>query len=90
MSMGSESPGRGTDKQSGLVTNIERAYGLQRGMREKEAAEYLGVSIKTLQAWRFQGRGPKYSKMGRACVYTKQWCDEFRDAGVVVPLGGAA
>jgi hypothetical protein len=74
-------------EQQGLVT--EQAYDLRRGMREKEAAEYLGVSIKTLQAWRFQCRGPKYSKMGRACVYTKQWCDEFRDAGVVVPVGAA-
>lgn len=68
---------------------MTESYEQRRGMREKEAAEYLGVSIKTLQAWRNQGRGPKYSKMGRACVYTPQWCDEFRDAGVVVPMGGA-
>ena len=85
--MSKESIEQGTGgKHQGLVT--DQAYDLRRGMREKDAAEYLGVSIKTLQAWRFQCRGPKYSKMGRACVYTKQWCDEFRDAGVVVPVDG--
>lgn len=60
----------------------------QRGMREQEAAQYLGVSVKTLQSWRFYGRGPKYSRLGaRAIIYTKQWCDEYREAGAVVPMG---
>ena len=42
----------------------ERAY------TEKEAAEILGVSIKTLQAWRFQGKTElPYCKIGRGVRY---------------------
>ena len=91
MSMGSESTRQESDgKHLGLVNHIEQAYERRRGMREQEAAAYMGVSVKTLQAWRFQGRGPKYSKMGgRAIIYTREWCDEFRDAGVVMPIGDA-
>lgn len=30
----------------------------------KEAAEYLGYAPQTLAGWRFQGRGPRYLKLG--------------------------
>lgn len=33
-------------------------------LREKEAAAMLGVSPKTLQAWRWKGTGPEYMKLG--------------------------
>ncbi len=40
-------------------------------MREKEAAEYLKVSVFTLRNWRHQHTGPCYSKLGKPVVYLK-------------------
>lgn len=33
-------------------------------LNEKEAAAFFGASVKTLQAWRFQRKGPAYYKIG--------------------------
>ena len=33
-------------------------------LSEQEAAQYLGVSVKTLRRWRFDRRGPAYAKIG--------------------------
>jgi predicted site-specific integrase-resolvase len=37
---------------------------------EVEAAEYLGISPRTLQRWRVQGFGPKFVKLGKKVGYT--------------------
>lgn len=60
-----------------------------RGMREVEAASYMGLSTKTLQAWRHQGRGPVYCRLGRACVYRQADLDRFMESRAVHPAGGA-
>lgn len=49
-------------------------------VNETVAAQMLGMSVKTLQAWRFYGKGPKYLKIeGKAVRYRpddlKQWLD---------------
>jgi hypothetical protein len=36
---------------------------------EREAAELLTLSIKTIRAWRFLGRGPPHLKVGRLVRY---------------------
>ena len=33
-------------------------------LSEQEAAQYLGLSVKTLRRWRFDRRGPTYAKIG--------------------------
>ncbi|CAG1008875.1 hypothetical protein MYXO_03787 [Myxococcaceae bacterium] len=33
---------------------------------ERDAAERLGVSVRTLQKWRLQGDGPRFVKLGQA------------------------
>jgi predicted DNA-binding transcriptional regulator AlpA len=38
-------------------------------LRTPQAAEFLGLSAKTLIAWRFTGNGPAYRKLGRAVRY---------------------
>ncbi|QDG76717.1 AlpA family transcriptional regulator [Labrenzia sp. PHM005] len=38
-------------------------------LNETKAAEYLGLSIRTLQAWRVRGEGPVFVKLGRAVRY---------------------
>ncbi len=41
-------------------------------LNENQAAEFLGVSVRTLQAWRVRGGGPQYLKMSRAVRYQRR------------------
>ena len=41
---------------------------LDRLITEKEAAEYLGVTRRALQAWRLSGKGPQFVKISQRCV----------------------
>jgi hypothetical protein len=36
---------------------------------EQQAAHFLTVEVKTLQAWRSRGQGPLYTKLGRCVRY---------------------
>ena len=38
-------------------------------MNEREAADYLGLSAKTLQSWRWRHEGPRWLKVGRLVKY---------------------
>lgn len=40
----------------------------QRLLRPKEAAQWLGLSPKTLEAMRRRGNGPLFSRIGDRCV----------------------
>lgn len=42
------------------------------GFNENWAAEFLGVSVRTLQAWRVRGEGPRFVKVGRAVRYRRR------------------
>lgn len=42
-------------------------------LNEHQAAEYLNLSVRSLQAWRVRGCGPRYSKIGRSVRY--RLCD---------------
>ena len=33
-------------------------------LKERDAAKFLGVSVKTLQSWRWRKKGPEYLKYG--------------------------
>lgn len=46
-------------------------------MRTPAAATYLGLSPRTLEKWRTQGRGPKYARLGNAVVYRKEDLQSF-------------
>ncbi len=43
-----------------------------------EAAEYLGVSIFTLNQWASEGKGPPSIRVGRQCVYKLEELDAFK------------
>jgi excisionase family DNA binding protein len=45
--------------------------------KERQAAEALGVSVRTLQRWRVEGRGPHYRKLGKLVAYAEQDLAEF-------------
>ena len=40
-------------------------------LNQNQAAEFLGVSGRTLEAWRVRGGGPRYCKIGRAVRYQR-------------------
>ena len=48
-----------------------------RNFSEKEAAPLLGVSVKTLQLWRHQRKGPNYLKLGRRVLYNRADLEKF-------------
>ncbi len=56
---------------------------------EKEAASYVGLSVKTLQARRFRREEPKYIKMGRCVRYRIDDLNFFIAAHTVDPSRAA-
>lgn len=47
-------------------------------LNESEAARYLSVSVRTLQAWRVRGGGPTFCRLGRRAVrYRRTDIDAF-------------
>lgn len=51
---------------------MEPAY-----MSERQLAAYWGISSRTLQRWRIEGRGPRYVKLGRSVRYRVVDAAEF-------------
>jgi hypothetical protein len=47
------------------------------GCNEMQAAIFLGVSMRTLQACRVRGGGPLFSRLGRSVRYTRRALVEF-------------
>ncbi len=41
-------------------------------MAEVQAADFLRVSIRTLQAWRCRGAGPAFVRVGRSIRYRRR------------------
>jgi hypothetical protein len=50
-------------------------------LNEKQAAERLSLSFRTLQRWRVSGDGPKFRKLGTAVRYDERDLDAFSEAG---------
>ena len=51
-------------------------------INEEHASTILKVSTRTLQAWRVQGRGPKFRKLGRAVRYRMEDVQAFVNENV--------
>jgi phage terminase Nu1 subunit (DNA packaging protein) len=56
---------------------------LDYAINENQAAEILGVSCRTLQAWRVRGGGPPYVKIGRAVRYQRRALFTFQEQHTV-------
>lgn len=50
---------------------------------ENQAATFLGISVRTLQAWRVRGDGPPYVKLGRAVRYQRRALVAFQEVHTV-------
>ena len=62
------------------MTSTSVAVDLDAAVNENQAAEFLGVSVRTLQAWRIRGGGPRYCKIGRAVRYRRGELVSFQEA----------
>jgi excisionase family DNA binding protein len=64
---------------------VQESRAVIRLLKTKDAAEYLGLSVRTLENWRYQGRGPKCVLMGRTVRYDLQdldaWVSSHRETG---------
>jgi len=47
---------------------------LRRLIPEQAAAEFLGVEVKTLQAWRVRGGGPAFVRLSRRAIRYQRQC----------------
>jgi hypothetical protein len=56
-------------------------------LNNAEAADFLGVSPKTLPTWRCRHRGPKYSKLGSRILYDLDDLERFFESRLVTPRG---
>jgi hypothetical protein len=52
-------------------------------LNENQAAEFLGLSVRTLQAWRVRGGGPPYVKIGRTVRYQRHRLVDFQEQHTV-------
>jgi excisionase family DNA binding protein len=60
-----------------IGTTDTAATAAHQPMPESEAASRLGLKVATLRAWRHQGRGPAYVRLGRAVRYLASDIDDF-------------
>lgn len=51
-------------------------------LKTPEAAAYLNVQPATLEQWRWNGRGPKFVKIGRSVRYRQADLDAFLEERV--------
>jgi predicted DNA-binding transcriptional regulator AlpA len=57
--------------------------GTPRALTEREVADRLGLSVATLRAWRFRGKGPRFLRLGRSVRYLPADIDDFVRASTV-------
>ena len=51
-------------------------------LNEAQAANFLNLSIRTLQAWRVRGGGPVFCRLGRCVRYRQRDLEAFLGARV--------
>ena len=64
--------GAGFDTRAGDTRAEEPRY-----LDTKQAAAYLGLSVKTLEKLRVTGKGPRYAKAGRRVIYDRRDLDKW-------------
>lgn len=59
--------------------------GRKRYVREREAADYMGIKVTTLRAWRLRRskNGPPFTRVGRMVMYPTAALEDHMRAGLV-------
>ena len=68
-----------------IASVLPRLTNENRGITEADAAYRLGLKVATLRAWRRQGRGPAFLRLGRAVRYLCVDLDSFAANNRLVP-----
>jgi predicted DNA-binding transcriptional regulator AlpA len=55
--------------EHGMKNDDLLSNGIDRMMDQKELASMLGISVKTLEGWRWRKIGPRFIKLGRLARY---------------------
>lgn len=55
----------------------------------KEAAEFLRLKPDTLYRWRWQGKGPAYSKVGQRVLYRQSALERYVRRNQVCPANNS-
>jgi hypothetical protein len=58
-------------------------------LTEAEAADFLRLSVRTLQAWRLRVAGPAFVQVGRAIRYRRRDLITWIEANTVSPMRAA-
>ena len=58
----------------------ESALDALRLLQQREVAELLHVSTRTLEKWRVSGSGPRFAKVGRGCLYRLEEIESWLDS----------
>ena len=53
---------------------------------ERRASKLLGCSVALLRRMRFEGRGPKFTRIGRLVRYPEDWLHQYIEENAVRPL----
>lgn len=59
-------------------------------LTEREVADFIGKSTKTMQRWRAQGRGPVAMRFGQSVMYTRESVSNWMQAQRIRPGGEPA
>jgi len=55
----------------------------QNMLNEKQVAIIIGLTVHSLRAWRLNGRGPRYCKIGRAVRYRIEDVQRFIESRLI-------
>ncbi len=74
---------------SRLPVPSQGVTGRKQFVREREAAEYMGISVATLRRWRtFRCKsGPAFTRLGRMVMYSMTELEDHMRAGLVARRG---
>lgn len=56
-------------------------------LNEKQVAAFLGISLAALRRWRYEGKGPRFTKLSAAVRYSQDSLEEWL---ATRPRGGEA
>jgi Helix-turn-helix domain len=65
------------------ANNVIIAHDPDSALTENHAADFLGLSVSTLRAWRVRGGGPRYVKFSKAVRYQRRALIEFQRAHTI-------
>lgn len=68
-----------------MSMDTERKGNTMKNRDEKQAADFLGCSPPLMRRMRREGRGPRYTRIGRLVRYPEAWLLEYIEAHATPP-----